>query len=65
MMIYLGIMGGEFAELGVVKLDGVVGVVGLDAGIFSLKVDVLGLGVAPLGTVKLRASGAMLVVSNP
>jgi hypothetical protein len=70
MIIYLGgvggeIVGGELAALGVVKLEGVV-VLELGAvGFFSSIVDVLGLGADPLGTVKLRANGAMLVVSNP
>jgi hypothetical protein len=64
-MIYLGvvggeIVGGELAELGVVKLAGL----GMGE-VFSLRVDVLGLGIDPLGTVKFRASGAMLVVSKP
>jgi hypothetical protein len=69
LMIYLGvggeeIVGGELAALGVVKLEGLVAL-GLGVGVFSLIIDVLGLGTDPLGTVKLRASGAMLVVSNP
>jgi hypothetical protein len=69
-MSYLGvvggeIVGGELAELGVVKLGGLVAAGLGEVEVFSLRVDVLGLGIDPLGTVKFRANGAMLVVSKP
>ena len=55
-MIYLGVVGGKLAGVGTVELD---------VGVFSLRIDVLGLGADPLGTVKFRARGAILVVSSP